>query len=348
MEEKAVKEEVKKESNENTKNEVEKKEVKKELSVLPKDFSDLVYNTLVNYQDERGLVLPKGYQVGNALRSAWLKITDGNLLKDVSQQSVANSLISMATLGLNPARNQCYFVKMGNKLTMLPSYFGKISAIKRIHGVKDVIADVIYKDTKYELNVNDYGLEEIRITTPCPLDKRKNENVEGAWACIILDKDVFPYERYYTLMTIEDIRNAWGMGSSYGKSKAHNNFTNEMAKKTAINRATKMFVDTMTDDGYFVDAFVQSVSDEYEYSGFNDEGNDVFVEKTVSAKDVEEERIVVGMDDIVAEEEQKAKQKQKTQKKQKVEPVKKEEPKQQFENLEDDFDDLDTFPDFEI
>ena len=92
-----------------------------------------------------------------------------------------------------------------------------------IKGVIDVSSDVIYKDTCYELTLDVYGNDDIKITGPCPLDKRKSENIIGAWARIILDPEVWGVETYTAIMTLEDIQNAWSMGSAYGKSKAHQN-----------------------------------------------------------------------------------------------------------------------------
>lgn len=57
-------------------------------------------------------------------------------------------------------------------------------------------------------------------------------------------------------MSIEQIKNSWGMGSSYqyGKSKAHNNFTDEMCKKTIITRVCKTLINS-SDDGDLVDTY---------------------------------------------------------------------------------------------
>lgn len=287
---------------ETKRNEISKEVLAQMNLVLPKDFGDVMLNTMNEYKSNNQLDFPKGYPVGNAIKSAWVQLSDPKF-QGCTQQSVANALINMCTLGLNPSRNQCYFIKMGNNLVMLPSYFGKVTALKRIDGVIDVVADVLYEDTDYDLSVNEFGLEEIKITKPCPLQNRKQDKIVGAWACIYLEKGKFMYDKYYTIMTIEDIRNVWGMGSSGGKSKAHTNFTNEMAKKSVINRCIKMFVNTLTDDRYFVDAIIQSTNDEYKYEGANDEVfyNKEYNDKEMKSKKIEENRIIVDVNDTVEE-----------------------------------------------
>lgn len=283
------KKEVKKEE---VKKEEAKRDIKNELQVLPKDFSDVVYQTIVQKEAENSLSLPAGYNFGNALKSAWLKISDNELYKDVTKQSVADSLLTMAVLGLNPIRNQCYFVKMGNKLTLLPSYFGKITALKRLNGVKNILADVLYKDTKYELPINELGMEDIKILEACPLSERKKENIVGAWCKIIVDENIYGFPVYTAIMSIDDIKAAWGMGNARGNSKAHINFANEMAKKSAINRACKMFIDTLTDDNCFIDQLAMTTSNEYEYEEYkNTHKEKVFEEKIIIPSEVEETKV---------------------------------------------------------
>ena len=160
-------------------------------------------------------------------------------------------------------KNQCYLIPMGKKCTLLTSYFGKQTMVKRIKGVIDVRADVIYKDTEYELLVDEFGNDDIKITKPCPLDKRTNANIIAAWARIILDPEIFGATSYVAIMTLEDILNAFNMGNAKGQSKAHKNFLNEMAKRSAINRCIKNFVNTRDDQDILIDVVNRVTSNEY-------------------------------------------------------------------------------------
>lgn len=231
--------------------------------VMPKNITDKVFNTLSVYQSQGSVNFPQNYSVGNALKSAWLIYQQDAKLQACDPNSVANALLDMCIGGLNPSKSQCYFVPMGNKCTLMTSYFGKQTMVKRIKGVKDVRADVIYRDTKYELIVDVFGNDDIQITEPCPLDMRKNENIIGAWARIILDPEIFGTDSFVTIMTLEDIQNAFNMGNAKGASKAHKSFLNEMAKKTAINRCIKNFVNTRDDQDIIIDVLNRTTSAEY-------------------------------------------------------------------------------------
>lgn len=231
--------------------------------VLPKNITDKVMNTLTLYQQQGTVAFPQGYSVGNALKAAYLIYQNDKKLQQCTNASVANALLDMCISGLNPSKNQCYFVSMGDQCTLMTSYFGKQTMVKRIKGVVDVRSDVIYQDTGYELLVDEYGNDDIAITKPCPLDKRKSANIIGAWARIILDKEVWGVDTYTAIMTLEDIQNAWSMGSAYGKSKAHQKFMGEMAKKSAINRCIKNFINTRDDQDILIDTLNRVTSNEY-------------------------------------------------------------------------------------
>ena len=253
----------------------EKKEASKEVQnaieilgkqgiTMPKNMADTVMNTLALYEQQGSVNLPPNYSVGNAMKSAWLKFQADQKLMSCEPSTIANALLDMAIMGLNPSKNQCYFVPMGNKCTLMPSYFGKQTAVKRIKGVLDVRSDVIYKDTGYELLLDEFGNDEIKITSPCPLEKRCGANIIGAWARVILDEKVWGTTSYVTILTIEEIRNAFNMGNAKGNSPAHKNFLGEMAKRTAINRCIKNFINTRDDQDILIEVINRSTSNEYE------------------------------------------------------------------------------------
>lgn len=231
--------------------------------VMPKNITDKVFNTLTVYEHQGSVNFPANYSVGNALKAAYLIYMSDPKLQACEPSTVANALLDMCIGGLNPSKNQCYFVPMGNKCTLMVSYFGKQTMVKRIKGVKDVRSDVIYQDTEYELTLDDYGNDDITITKPCPLDKRKNDNIIGAWAKVILDPDVWGVDTYTAIMTLEDIQNAFNMGNAKGQSKAHKNFLNEMAKRSAINRCIKNFINTRDDQDILIDTLNRVTSNEY-------------------------------------------------------------------------------------
>lgn len=237
-----------------------------ELTIINEKMIPPMVNVISKTMEEygnRGLVLPKDYSIENAVIGAYNILMQDPKLATYDKNSIRNSLIQMCTLGLNPNKNQAYFIPYGNKLTLNVSYFGKTAIVKRIKGVKDVISDVIYKDTEYELITDEFGMEDIKINKPCPIDKRDGENIIGVWCKVILDKDIFGRDTHTTIMSIEDVKKSWNQGATKGNSPAHKNFTSEMCKKTCINRGIKLFINTIADQDILVGTLNEVTSNEY-------------------------------------------------------------------------------------
>ncbi|MEJ7445812.1 RecT family recombinase, partial [Staphylococcus hominis] len=71
-------------------------------------------------------------------------------LANCTKESMAQALLGMVTQGLNPAKNQCYFIPYGNKMQIQRSYHGNIMMLKRDAGAKDVVAQIIYKGDSFK------------------------------------------------------------------------------------------------------------------------------------------------------------------------------------------------------
>jgi len=240
---------------------------KQEISTISEKMIPQTVNTISKTMEEyvkRGLVLPKDYSVENAVIGAYNILMQDPKINTYDKNSVRNCLVQMCTLGLNPNKNQAYFIPYSNKLTLNVSYFGKVAIVKRIKGVKDVISDVIYKDTEYELTTDEFGMEDIKITKPCPIDKRNGEDIVGVWCKVIIDKEIFGRDAHTTIMSIDDVKKSWNQGATKGNSPAHKNFTSEMCKKTCINRAIKLFINTIADQDILVGTLNDVTSNEYE------------------------------------------------------------------------------------
>ena len=96
---------------------ISKEKLAEEMNlVLPKNFTDVVLNTINDNTASGQLVLPEDYVVGNALKSAYLTLQgtkDKNFkpaMEICTQKSIANALLDMVVMGLNPAKKQCYFI----------------------------------------------------------------------------------------------------------------------------------------------------------------------------------------------------------------------------------------------
>lgn len=236
----------------------------KAVTVQEKNVTDKVLNRIKDLEAQGNISFPKSYSYSNALKSAYLMLseaTDKNgkpVLEVCSQASVINALLDMTIQGLSPAKKQCYFIPYGGKLQLSKSYLGNIAATKRLKGVKDVFANVIYEDDDFEYQFDlEIGVKKITK------HEQKIENIslnkiKGAYAIVIRENE----PNYVEVMTIEQIRNAWNQGYAKGNSGAHKNFTDEMVKKTVINRACKNFVCTSDDSDLLIDSINRT--NEYE------------------------------------------------------------------------------------
>lgn len=247
---------------------------------MSNELVTMVNNNIEDMKNNEGLSLPPDYSVGNALNSAYLILSDTSkgqpLLDKCDQGSVIKALMNMAIQGLSPAKNQCYFIPYGNQLVMQRSYFGSISVVKRLSNVKDIQAQVVHKDDTFKIG-GENGVLVVKEFEPSfeNLDKP----IIGAFAWI---EDING-NRTYTVMTKKDIDTSW----SHAKTKkVQNEFPEEMAKRTVINRAAKFYINSSSDNDLFVQAVNDTTSSEYE----NDNSKDVTPAKRSLVADVAENK----------------------------------------------------------
>ena len=222
----------------------------KELQVTKESMVDNVTNRIAELQDG-GFKLPANYSPQNALQSAWLMLQDVQtrdkkpVLQECSKNTIAMALFKMVQLGLNPAKNQCYFVPYGKDLQMMTSYFGQVLIAKRA-GVKDVKANLILEGDDFDYQIEQDG-RKVVTTHKQPFQNFGNKII-GAYCVVTLPDGAQDTD----IMTIEEIKQSWKQGATNGNSPAHKNFEGEMAKRTVTNRAIKMFVNS-SDDGAVLD-----------------------------------------------------------------------------------------------
>ena len=232
-----------------------KNEPSKAIERIQKTIADYTLSRVQELEKE-GLTIPPGYSVANALKSAWLilqKSVDTNkspVLLTCTKDSIANCLLDMVIQGLSPVKKQCYFIAYGKELTLSRSYMGTVAVTKKIKGITDVFANVIYDGDKFEFSINPLtGLKEI-IRHETSFDNIDITKIRGAYAIILRDNK----PAYVEVMTFAQIKRAWEQGQQKGDGKVHKNFTEEMAKKTVIGRACKMFLNTSDDSDILVNS----------------------------------------------------------------------------------------------
>jgi len=243
-------------------------ETKKGLVKLEEQITTKV----MSLASERGISFPEGYNPQNAIMQSMLMIKQDPKLMQCDQTSIAESLLQMTTLGLSPASKQCYLIPYGGKAQLSVSYFGQQTALLRIPGVKKITAQVIHEgdDFQYEIDVETGTAIIKKHSTNL---ENKNKGIVGAYAIILLDEEKYGYNKYIEIMTMEEIKNAWGQGATKGKSPAHTKFPQEMSKKSVINRAIKNFanVETDTETNQMIGAFNEVEASEFERTNTKEE-----------------------------------------------------------------------------
>lgn len=217
----------------------------------PKLITDMVLAKVVSLEKCGALRTPPDYSPENALKSAFLVLQEtvdkdkNPVLESCTQTNIANALFNMVIRGLNPLKNQCYPVPYGKKLVMMPSYFGNIAMAKRV-GMKQPVANIIYEGDKFVYGFDKTTGRKNLIDHEQKLENINIEKIKGAYCIYSMEPDG---ATNMEIMTIQQIKKAWAQGAAGGNSGAHKNFTDEMAKKTVINRVCKTIINS-SDDSY--------------------------------------------------------------------------------------------------
>lgn len=240
------------------------KEQKNELAVNASAIANGVQKRIEEMTQGHQLELPADYSVGNALQEAWLRlqeVKDKNgtpALVKCTKESIMTAMLDMAVQGLSPAKNQCYFVPYADQLTLMRSYMGTVMVAKRFAGVKDVFAQVVYKDDTFEYKIEpSTGIRE--VTKHMQTLDNVGKEIVAAYATIVREDGT----TYQEIMTMDQIQKAWNQGATKGGSPAHKNFPEEMAKKTVINRACKLFINSATDGEILTGAYNRTTENDY-------------------------------------------------------------------------------------
>ncbi|MGY0267731.1 recombinase RecT [Limosilactobacillus fermentum] len=225
-------------------------------------LTDEVARRLEDLKDE-GLALPTNYSAQNALKAAYLRLQGVKdrqgrpALTVCSQSSIANALLDMAIQGLSPAKNQCYFIVYGNELQMQRSYFGTIAALKRLDSVEDIDAQVVHRGDKFEIGADEFC--RTIVTKFKPSFTNLDKELIGAFAFIKLANGRVDF----TVMTKAQIDTSWAQ-SRNRQNNVQKKFSDEMAKRTVLNRAAKMFINTSDDSDLLTGSINAATEAEYE------------------------------------------------------------------------------------
>ena len=215
------------------------------VAEIKKDISTQVLAKIDAFQKSGELTLPKDYNAENALKSAYIILSDpkNNILEKCDKGSVAEALLKMVVYGVSPIKKQCYFIPYGNKLECSISYAGNIVTAKRYGNLKSIKGNAIFKGDVFEFEVDSTTGRRKVLKHTQTLESIGTNEIVGAYAVYELNNGDVDVE----VMNINQIRMAWGQGGSKGSSPAHKNFADQMAIKTVINRACKLLISSSDD-----------------------------------------------------------------------------------------------------
>lgn len=241
------------------------------VAEIKKDISAQVLAKVEQFQKSGELKLPKDYEPSNALKSAYIILSDpkNNILAKCNKSSVAEALLKMVVYGVSPIKKQCYFIPYGDKLECSISYAGNIVSAKRYGNLKSIKANAIFEGDEFEFEVDQSSGRRKIIKHKQTLESVGSKQLKGAYAVYELKDGTTDVE----VMNINQIKDAWAQGGSKGNSPAHKNFPDQMAEKTVINRACKLLIsssddsvlyDPLEEDANAIDVTAEDVSHEVE------------------------------------------------------------------------------------
>lgn len=227
-----------------------------EVIAIEKDITTAVQKRIEKLQEAGQIHFPKNYSAANALRQAWLTIQE---TKDKSNKpaldvcttnSIYNALFNTVIQGLSPAKNQIYYVVYGDKLQATRSYFGTLAVTKRLEEIKEIFADVVYKDDTFKTSKKrgTWVIEEHSSS----FENINPENIVAAYCTIITQDD----REYTEIMNFKQIQTSWNKSKT--TQGVHKDFPDQMAKRTVINRACKIFINSSDDSDLVIESFAQT------------------------------------------------------------------------------------------
>ena len=227
------------------------------LALMKRTVVDVVAAKVEGFVKNHEIDLPASYSVGNALKAAWLVLQEtedrnhAKALDVCTKDSIANAMLDMVVQGLNPIKNQVYFIVYGKQLTAQRSYFGSMAVAKMVNpDIDEFSYSVVYEKDQFKYGIKN-GKKSV-IEHGQELGNVDKKNIIGAYA-ISLDKAGEPLRA--EIMTIEEIKQAWKQSkmnpiTDKGDVKvdsAHGKFTADMAMKTVVNKLCKAIVNASSD-----------------------------------------------------------------------------------------------------
>ena len=208
------------------------------------NIASIVMNKVNAFQQSGELRIPKDYSPENALKAAYLILTEAQtrdkkpVLEVCSDASIANALLKTVVWGLSPLKGQVYYIPYADKLECSISYTGNVALAKRYGGLEHIKANCIMEGDDFSFEIDQTtGLRKITTHTQT-LQSIGSEKILGAYAVYKLTDGRIDVE----IMNMDQIKKSWNQGATNGGSPAHKNFPDQMSIRTVINRACKLLI----------------------------------------------------------------------------------------------------------
>ena len=152
-------------------------------------------------------------------------------LQACSPASVIKAMLRSAELGLEPDGGKLHFIPRGGNVTVQIGYQGYVELARRTGLIASIEANLVYESDQFEIA---YHLDSKFEHRP-NLRRAADDKVLGVYAYAKLTTG----ERLFTWMAFADVEHV--RRTSSGNNKVWQQHWGEMAKKTVIKRAAKMW-----------------------------------------------------------------------------------------------------------
>lgn len=229
-----------------------------------------------NIKNQLAMAIPKWLSIDRLLRVVFSSILKNPKLLDCTQESILNSVMQCAQLGLEPILGKAHLIpytnkkKQGNPLEcqFQPGYQGLIDLAQRTGNIESIRAHCIYEHDEYKIQ---YGYDEKIDHVPVLHNQGKMIGVYTVWT-------KRPGIKTFTFMTIEEIEKIRDKSIAYQYAiKVNSKDTpwitdfEEMAKKTVIKRHSKLepaSIEFMTAVEIDNEVETGAIANKTDYNGF--------------------------------------------------------------------------------
>ena len=183
--------------------------------------------TQENIKQQFALAMPKHLDPERFARIAITALTRTPKLQECTQESFFRCLLDLSAMGIEPDGRRAYLIPYGKECTLIVSYMGLIELVRRSGDVTSIRAEIVCENDGFSWENGN-----VTHTVDWLADR-------GAMKAVYAEAKLASGETQTCVMTkgeVDGIRSR----SKAGQSGPWVSDFNEMAKKTAVRRLTKM------------------------------------------------------------------------------------------------------------